>query len=540
MSLTFRARSRAVRSFVVLVALATGLVLLPPLSAGADTGLDTGDRLAMMERTTDLGAAATVQQQDSEGGLSTCFTDPQGDTQRLSDDTAAPNRPRADILEHCVNFGPSLSLTVLVAEPTDPDEDGNWDGATFVGWFIDIDADGEGDFFVDYSLSRDRDLQTTVQDIREDTPSTTCSHPAAFTGERDAEDGRYAAVLIRPECVGGADEVRVSARMFYDHSGEGDESRTFYDTAPGGAAFTPAVDQRDRAEGRLAGRERMETSTEISEHQFPDGADVLYLARQDLFADAVAGGVLSDGPILLVPRCGTVAGFTREEVERVDPDQVIALGGPLAICDETLEEAAGDRPTDRLAGFDRIGTSIEISKREFPDDARFVFLARADVFADAVTGGVLTDGPILLVNPCGPADERVQAEIDRLDPDRVIALGGIHAICDETHDTAAGERTQQRLFGATRIETAIEISRFEFPETTRDVHISRADIFPDAVVGGVLTGGPILLVPRCIEDEEDFPDAVRREISRTSPERLIALGGVHAICEPVLDEAVNS
>lgn len=549
MSSDLRVSLRGSRLFIAVVALVTGMALLPAVAAAgeADASTSTADRLAMMRAvgsSDGSSSASTFQQQQVEpDGLGRCFEDPQGDTRRLDNDSAV-NQPEADLLTHCVHFGPSLALTAQVARPTDPLEDDNWDGATFVGWFIDTDNDDEGEFFVDYSLSPQRDLVSTVHDIRDpDETSQTCSEPATYTGHRDREDGRFAAVLIRPACIGGADEVRVNAAMYYDTSaGQGDESDVYYDTSPGDGVFTQAVQQVGRDSGRLAGRDRMVTSTRISQERFPQGADVVYLARQDLFADAVAGGVLTDGPILLVPSCGTAPQEVRDEVDRVGPEVVIGLGGIHAICDDTLEETAGGRDTDRLAGEERIETSVEISQRAFPErgDARFVFLARADVFADAVTGGVLTDGPILLVNPCGPAHEDVQAEIERLDPERVIALGGIHAICDETHDSAAGGHQQQRLFGATRIETAVEISRFQFPATTPSVYISRADLFADAVVGGVLTDGPILLVPRCMEEAEEFPEAVRREVSRTSPDRLFALGGEQAICDFVLSQAVDS
>lgn len=45
---------------------------------------------------------------------------------------------------------------------------------------------------------------------------------------------------------------------------------------------------------------------------------------------------LTDGPIRLVPRCGTVPLAVLAEVERLGPQRVIALGGVAAVCDQAL------------------------------------------------------------------------------------------------------------------------------------------------------------------------------------------------------------
>lgn len=95
-----------------------------------------------------------------------------------------------------------------------------------------------------------------------------------------------------------------------------------------------------RTSGRLEGDTRVGTALAISQAAFPNGADVVYLANADTFVDAVAGGVLTDGPIILVPQCGELPADVGAEIARVDPDRVIALGGSAAICDALLAAAA--------------------------------------------------------------------------------------------------------------------------------------------------------------------------------------------------------
>lgn len=132
----------------------------------------------------------------------------------------------------------------------------------------------------------------------------------------------------------------------------------------------------------------------------------------------------------------TIPGSAWEAVDasslQVDPDSGAARqdGEPLP------DDSEGLREKGRLAGADRIGTAIAISQAEFPDGAPTAYLARADVVVDAVAGGVLTDGPILLVPSCGVLPVAVADEIARLDPGRVVALGGEAAVCEDLLDQA--------------------------------------------------------------------------------------------------------
>jgi hypothetical protein len=66
----------------------------------------------------------------------------------------------------------------------------------------------------------------------------------------------------------------------------------------------------------------------------------VYLARADLFADAVASGVLTDGPLLLVPTCGELPAAVASEITARDPERVVALGGDQAVCRALLDAAA--------------------------------------------------------------------------------------------------------------------------------------------------------------------------------------------------------
>lgn len=306
---------------------------------------------------------------------------------------------------------------------------------------------------------------------------------------------------------------------------------------PGSDDETPPASDGDVTTARHAGDNRIATAAVIAGAAFPDGAPTAYLARADVFADALAAGGLPDGPVLLVPSCGAVPGVVLAAVAALDPDRVVALGGPTALCEAVLVEAAGNRPAARIAGDSRTATAVAIAQAAFPAGADRVYLAAADDRPDAVAAGTLTGGPILLVGPDGP-DPVVLAEIGRLAPDVVVALGGAAAVPEEVLQLAADGRETLRLAGPDRIATAVAISEYGFSAAGLDqrmdrVYLARADVVADAVAGGALTDGPILLVPSC----GALPPSVAAHLAAVSVDQVVALGGTSAVCDDLLAAA---
>jgi putative cell wall-binding protein len=521
------------------------------------------ERMALASAAVSAGGSSLSFANNHEAAA--CRQDPAGDTRRLEEGEPGPaaEEPRADIIEYCAHFGPSLSLSVLTSEPTDPRADENWQHATFIGWFLDTTGNGQGDYYVDYSLDADGTLSAAVERITEtgDNP-VTCEVRADYTG-------LYSVSGIRPACLGNPTSLGIEVAVIYDTYGDDDDNNNndddaavYFDAAPGGGVMAPvAIDTDPRATARLSGPTRVETAVAISQREFPNPAavDVVYLARAfepenaDASPDAVAGGVLTGGPILLVPSTGPLPAAVRAEIDRLNPQRVVALGGAAAIDDPMLAQAATGRESGRLAGATRIQTAIAIARAQFGEGAEDVYLARAfGTLADAVVGGVLTGGPILLVPTQGDVPADVRAAIEDIDPDRVVALGGEAAIQEAVLRQAAGDRDIVRLAGAGRIQTATAISRYEFPGNAPVVYIARGDVFADALAGGVLTDGPVLLVPNevrpadpAIQPEQrwydrEFFGAIPDEISRLAPDAVIALGGSAAVSDQVLALAADS
>lgn len=188
---------------------------------------------------------------------------------------------------------------------------------------------------------------------------------------------------------------------------------------------------------RLAGSDRYATAAAVSAATFPAGVPVAYVATGTAFPDALTGGVAAGregGPLLLV-QPNQLPAVTAGELSRLRPGRIVVLGGTGAVSDGVLAAlqpyAIGGGVT-RLAGVDRYETAIAISRATTPGPVGTVYIATGRGFADglagsppAARGGV----PLLIVNPAGLAPS-VAEELRRLNPSRIVVLGGPGAVPD--------------------------------------------------------------------------------------------------------------
>jgi peptidoglycan-N-acetylglucosamine deacetylase len=198
--------------------------------------------------------------------------------------------------------------------------------------------------------------------------------------------------------------------------------------------------------------------------------------------------------------------------------------------------AAGGAATSRLGGPDRYATSALISARKFtaPGSAAAVYLARADDVTHAMTAGGLSDGPVLLVPACSGVPATVAAEITRLNPPVVYALGSTSAVCDATLRTAAGGRSTGRIAGSDQAGTSVAIARHAWPGGAPTVYLAAGGFSPDVISGGALADGPILLIGT---NPDVLPASVADAIATLSPTRVVALGLTDRVTERVLTAA---
>lgn len=227
---------------------------------------------------------------------------------------------------------------------------------------------------------------------------------------------------------------------------------------------------------------------------------------------------------------------SRSRLARLHPSSSVVLGGTGVVSDAVVAELGEYGPVTRLAGDNRYGTSVAISKYAYPDGADAVLVAVGTGFADALAGGPLAaklGGPVLLT-ATDALPTSIRDEIVRLDPSTIIVLGGTAVVTPAVFDELSSlADSTVRLAGANRYETAVEISKYGWSDTTGvgSVYVATGANFPDALAGAVeaaAKGMPILLT-----DTNTLPAVVGDEIDRLGVDTIYILGGTGVVSTTV-------
>lgn len=91
---------------------------------------------------------------------------------------------------------------------------------------------------------------------------------------------------------------------------------------------------------RLGGKDRYETSAQISAAAFTPAAPVAYLASGRDFPDALSGGPAASrgpGPMLLTG-VDQVPDVVVAELKRLRPERIVVLGGTGAVSSAVMEQ----------------------------------------------------------------------------------------------------------------------------------------------------------------------------------------------------------
>ncbi len=290
---------------------------------------------------------------------------------------------------------------------------------------------------------------------------------------------------------------------------------------------------------RLAGADRYATAAAISKSRFGSGAATVFVATGASFPDALAGApaaARAKAPILLTAR-NDLPAATATELARLRPSKIVVLGGSGVVSDAVASKLRGYAGTVvRWAGANRFETAAAISRSSFAAGVGVAYVATADTFPDALSGGAVAGragGPILLVNHTSvPA--ATAAELARLKPAKIVVLGGTGVVSDGVR--AAVDRYTSgpvsRLSGADRYATSVQISRSAYG-SAGSVFIATGANFPDGLAGGpvaALLPGPLLLV-----SPSQLPSVVKSELQRLGPDRVFVLGGSGVVSGTVVN-----
>lgn len=129
---------------------------------------------------------------------------------------------------------------------------------------------------------------------------------------------------------------------------------------------SPSFAKREWQVTRISGKNRYETSVEVSRRIFPH-AKYAIVASGENFPDALIGGTLASqilAPILLTSKY-SISEDALAEIERLNVEKIFILGGTAAVSPSVEIKLVDIAPVERLAGKDRYETAEEIAFKRY-------------------------------------------------------------------------------------------------------------------------------------------------------------------------------
>jgi|GEM_PF-1326783 len=301
--------------------------------------------------------------------------------------------------------------------------------------------------------------------------------------------------------------------------GEGGRYYLWLDTTLPGTMYTVDV-STNATVTRVAAGSRYDTNVEMSSVDFPDGADVVVIARGDAFPDALSASALAgayDAPILLTYPTA-LPDAVRDEIVRLGATRCFIVGGDAAVSPAVkaqIDAIPGMYTPVRVSGTSRYETATKVAERVFTRQGfRFygvALVARGDSFPDALAFSPLAWGgslPILLTTPTAlptsTAGFLARGEVFG------VAIGGgntavspavatlVEGIVDDNSPFDIPDPVV-RFAGDSRYETAELIARWAdlSPFVSGEfLGLATGTNFPDALGGGAACGksGGVLML----------------------------------------------
>ena len=185
---------------------------------------------------------------------------------------------------------------------------------------------------------------------------------------------------------------------------------------------------------RIAGADRYGTTARVAA-TYPSGVDRVFLASGENYPDSLAAAAVagSEGAPLLLTRPGDIPGDVARELRRLDPHEVVVIGGEAAVSGPVAAAAASwsrSGESIRLSGADRYSTAAVVAA-EFGSTTTG-YVASGEEFPDALVVSALAardDAPILLTARHFLPETSAQA-LRGLTPEGIVVAGGANVVSD--------------------------------------------------------------------------------------------------------------
>lgn len=289
---------------------------------------------------------------------------------------------------------------------------------------------------------------------------------------------------------------------------------------------------------RISGSDRYASAARIAA-TYPAGVPVAYLATGENFPDAIGASALAAhrGAPVLLTRSTSLPGDTAAQLDRLAPQRLVVLGGTGAVSSAVAREAgtyAG--ATSRVTGATRYDVSAALAAAYSPGRP-VLYVASGANFPDALAIGARAgdQGAPVLLTPQSGLHPAVEEQIARLDPGRIVVVGGPVAVSDTVVDQlrrhTSGSVT--RITGSNRYAVASAIAR-QFDAEPSRVYVATGTAFPDALVGAARAGSQG--VPVVLTRQDQLVSDARTALSALDPLRGVLLGGQGALSSVVMDQ----
>ena len=209
-----------------------------------------------------------------------------------------------------------------------------------------------------------------------------------------------------------------------------------------------------------------------------------------------------------------------------------------AVCVHALDGsrgvlASGTWSVSRVSGQDRFETSAAVSKAYFPSTSSSIVLVSGINIADSIAGSAIAGklGSPLLLTRTDSLPSSIAAEITRLRPRTVYLLGGTASITSQVESQVSGisQASVIRIWGANRMDTAIQASKTLYPTGSSTVYVTSDRIPAESLTAGALAGSegaPILL-----SYTSTIYGPTYHEIVRLKPTRIVLVSGCQRFSE---------
>lgn len=307
---------------------------------------------------------------------------------------------------------------------------------------------------------------------------------------------------------------------------------SLYTFSPSGATTYTAGTPSQITSDRLAGNDRYETSSKISQSGWVNSYYAVVVSGEN-YPDALCSAPLAakyKAPILLTAK-NSLDTDTRAELQRLNVKRVFLIGG-TGVISSAAEQGIRSMGIDvtRIAGTDRFDTSLKIA--QFLGTSTEAVLVNGNSFADALSiaaiAGVKKMPILLTYSNVLPGSLKQYLRDNSIQTTYVI--GGTGAI---TNGVMNQLPSPQRISGRDRYDTNLNIvSYFSSQLILANTYLATGESFPDALAGSALAAlkkGPIVLVSNPLSS--NTISFIRDRIGTNN--QLVAFGGTGVVPESV-------